>query len=91
LYPGHSLIHNIGFDSSGTHSGTTTYFDVKLLHKELKVEKLNTEENNEAKKIIAEYFRKIHQNRKKFLLKQIVDRRTIKKIVLTRGGRPLVT
>ena len=59
LYPGHSLIQNIGCDNSGTHSGTERHFDVKLLHKEAKVEKLNVEENKEAKKIIAEYFRRI--------------------------------
>ena len=74
LYPGHSLIHNIGFDSSGTHCSTTTYFDVELLHKELKVEKLNAEEDKEAKQIIAEYFRKIHQNPRPSFQKQIINR-----------------
>ena len=70
LYPGHSLIHNIGFDGSGIHSGTSTNFDVKLLDKELKVEKLDIEENKEAKKIIAEYFRNIQQNPRIFFLKK---------------------
>jgi|SRR4030095_8654017 hypothetical protein len=74
LYPGHSLIQNIGFDGSGTHSGTTTEFDVKLLHKELTVEKLKIEENKEAKKVVAEYFRKMHQNRRPLLIPKMINR-----------------
>jgi hypothetical protein len=74
LYPGHSLIHNIGFDGSGTHSGTSTDFDVKFLNKEVKVEKLGIEENKEAKKIIAEYFRKIRQNPRTVFFKKIINR-----------------
>jgi hypothetical protein len=30
LYPGRSLVHNIGNDSSGSHSGTTSAYDVSL-------------------------------------------------------------
>ena len=74
LYPGHSLIQNTGFDGSGTHSGTSTHFDAKLLHKELTVEKLDIEENKEAKKIIAEYFRKMHQNRRPLLIPKLINR-----------------
>ena len=74
LYPGHSLIRNIGFDGSGTHSGIRTAYDVNLLHKELKVEKLEIEENKEAKKIIAEYFRKIHQTPRDVFLKRVFNR-----------------
>jgi hypothetical protein len=74
LYPGHSLIHNIGFDGSGIHSGISTGFDVKLLDKELKVEKLDIEENKEAKKIIAEYFRKTRQNPRTVFFKKIISR-----------------
>jgi Glycosyl transferase family 2 len=74
LYPGHSLIHNIGFDGTGTHGGTTAAFDVKLLHEELKVEKLNIDENKEAKTIIAEYFRNMHQNRGPRFIPTIINR-----------------
>jgi hypothetical protein len=74
LYPGHSLIRNIGFDGSGTHSGIRTAYDVNLLHEELKVEKLEIEENKEAKKIIAEYFRKIHQTPRDVFLKRVFNR-----------------
>jgi len=74
LYPGHSLIHNIGFDGSGTHCGTSTNFDVRLLHKELKVERMNIDENKEAKKIIAEYFRTMHRKPEDSFLTKIVNR-----------------
>lgn len=74
LYPGHSLIHNIGVDGSGTHSGTTEKFDVNLQQKENKVEKMEVSEKPENKKIIAEYFRSLHKAESTNLLKRILKK-----------------
>ena len=74
LYPGKSLIHNIGIDGSGTHSSTSTNFDVEIQNKETKVELLEIKENIEAKKIIAEYFKKIHETPNQSFLNKIINK-----------------
>ena len=56
LYPSKSLVNNIGIDGSGTHSGSTDYFENKLLNKKITVGNIEVAENREAKKIISEYF-----------------------------------
>lgn len=76
LYPGHSLIHNIGIDGSGTHSGTSSSFDINLKHHEIKVEKLNAAENKEAKKIVAEYFASLNSTSKPSLFKRLLNKLT---------------
>jgi hypothetical protein len=38
LYPNHSLVQNIGHDSSGTHSGVTSKFDIRLSTSKVPVE-----------------------------------------------------
>lgn len=72
LYPGHSLIHNIGVDGSGTHSGTTTKFDVGLLDKEVKVEKIAVKEEQKNKEIVADYFRNLKSKGNENLIKKII-------------------
>jgi hypothetical protein len=74
VYPGHSLINNIGIDGSGTHSGTSSSFDVKLKNSEIKVEKLAVTENNEAKKIVGEYFKSLYHTPKQTLFQKIINR-----------------
>lgn len=46
-----SLIRNIGFDSSGTHCGTTKRYDKEVFNEEIKVEKQEVKENLAIKKI----------------------------------------
>lgn len=60
LYPAKSLIHNIGIDGSGIHSGESLNFDVSLEQKEIKLNTIEILENDFAKKSISEYFKKIH-------------------------------
>lgn len=74
LYPGHSLIHNIGVDGSGTHSGISTDFDVKLLNKEIKVGKLRIEEAKGAKEIIGDYFRQVRGISNESFLKRVLKK-----------------
>lgn len=74
LYPGHSLIHNIGVDGSGTHSGTSSEFDIKLQNKEVKVDKIEVKEQKDAKVIIGNYFKKIRGISKESIFKRLVGK-----------------
>lgn len=56
LYPGRSLVSNVGFDDSGTHTGRTQVFQVPLSTTPIKVDLIPAEENSAAKKTIIEYF-----------------------------------
>lgn len=62
LYPGNSLVGNIGNDMSGTHSESTNAYDVKLVNVNItKFDEL-IEENLIAKKVIENYFKRIIRN-----------------------------
>ena len=58
LYPGRSLIHNIGNDNSGTHCETSAVFDVELSSTMICLEDLVVEESATAKTAIERYFRR---------------------------------
>lgn len=57
LYPGKSLISNIGFDDSGTHTGKTDVFSTTAFEGEININIILVEENVSAKKIIIDYFK----------------------------------
>lgn len=59
LYPGKSYILNVGFDSSGTHSGVTDVFDGSLQMNELNLQHIPIEENAIARTYFETYFRSI--------------------------------
>jgi hypothetical protein len=59
LYPGKSLVKNIGTTGSSTHFSDTKVFDVNLSDKAIDVEKGEIKENNYGKKIFEEYFNSI--------------------------------
>jgi hypothetical protein len=63
LYPGRSLVHNIGLDSSGVHCESTTSFDVEISTKPVKLQKLTVSENAEARLAFIEYFKNLQQGR----------------------------
>ena len=73
LYPGKSYVRNIGFDSQGTHSRETDVFNVNL-NTEFILERIETNENLEARKKFELFFKKI---------KPSVLRRIILKILFT--------
>jgi hypothetical protein len=78
LYPGQSLINNIGIDGSGTHSGSSSYFDIHLLNEKIKVEKISIFENSKAKQIISEYFALINRREKQSIFHKILKRLRLK-------------
>ena len=74
LYPGKSLIQNIGIDGSGIHSGESNLFDVEILNQEVILEKIPVLENVSAKKNISEYFHVIFKVNKVTFLKRIYSK-----------------
>jgi hypothetical protein len=60
LYPGESLVKNIGFDSSGTHCGSSVGYDVGLATAPVSVMNIPIKESIFARAQIASYFRKTH-------------------------------
>ncbi len=57
LYPGKSLINNIGFDGTGTHSGRQNIVSSIFTNEEKIIQPLALSESEEAKLKIAGYFR----------------------------------
>lgn len=56
LYPGVSLIDNIGQDSSGTHGKNSKVYKTKISDRKIEVGKIPVEENRETRKIFENYF-----------------------------------
>ncbi|MEK6927626.1 MAG: glycosyltransferase family 2 protein [Nanoarchaeota archaeon] len=59
LYPGKSLVINIGQDGSGTHCGSQNLYKTQLTTEKINVKRLSLEENLEVRKIITQYFKSI--------------------------------
>ena len=59
LYPGRSLVENIGADGSGTHTGATDVFDVRLAEGPVKATRIAIEENKAARALVEKHFRAI--------------------------------
>jgi len=60
LYPGRSLIRNIGLDSSGVHCDSTDAFESELAAQPVVLEKLALEECKPARQAFAEFFKSTH-------------------------------
>jgi hypothetical protein len=57
LYPGKSLVHNIGHDGSGTHSQADTAFDQVVSTSPVRVSRLEIAESDVARAAVVRYFR----------------------------------
>jgi hypothetical protein len=56
LYPGRSLVQNIGIDSSGTHCGTNSDFELILSNKPIKIEPISIEDSKIGRKAFINFF-----------------------------------
>lgn len=56
LYPGRSLVHNIGVDGSGTHSGISDQWETSLVDHCPVIGNIPVEENSSARNAVAEFF-----------------------------------
>jgi glycosyltransferase involved in cell wall biosynthesis len=77
LYPGVSLVQNIGIDGSGTHSGTSNNWLVKLAIDKINVLPIKIEEDIIAKNRITNYFRRL--KKRPSILKKIIKELIAKK------------
>jgi len=66
LYPGRSLVLNIGNDSSGTHCGTVNTFDVELSNTPILLDDIVAEESEVAKELIENFFREMRPPLQRF-------------------------
>ena len=64
LYPGRSLVHNIGTDSSGTHSEDSDSMDAKLSETKIKLNNIAVESSHTGREAFENFFR---QSQKKLL------------------------
>jgi hypothetical protein len=62
LYPGRSLVCNIGLDASGIHCGNTNSFDNIITNRPIKLINIPIEENIFVLKEIEKYFRMTKKN-----------------------------
>jgi hypothetical protein len=57
LYPGRSLVHNIGNDNSGSHCGDSAVFDVNLNTTQIILDNINIEPSQEGRQAFEDFFR----------------------------------
>lgn len=57
LYPGKTLVQNIGADSSGTHCGSTNAYESEYSEKKIVVKDIPVEENKTARKEFERFFK----------------------------------
>ncbi len=60
LFPGRSLIQNIGFDGTGVHSGTTNILKCEIAAEEIQVIPIPIKESVEAVTLHEKFFRKVY-------------------------------
>jgi hypothetical protein len=59
LYPGRSLVHNIGNDNSGTHCGESADFGVNLSSTQISLNNINSEPSQESRQAFEDFFRQV--------------------------------
>ncbi len=57
LYPGKSLVQNIGIDGSGTHCADMNQFDTNVAMEKVLIEKIPIEENPKVRKKVASFLK----------------------------------
>jgi len=71
LYPGKSLVQNIGHDKTGTHGTQAKFYETKLSDRKIKVEKLEIKENKLARTIVTDYFKSMKPSFFKKILRKL--------------------
>lgn len=85
LYPGHSLVHNIGNDVSGTHCGDTTQFDTALSEKRINLVNITVERSEDGRRAFEKFFRR-PQNDRQRLVQKALSGKTMKSIKAVAKG-----
>lgn len=74
LYPGQSLVRNIGFDESGTHCGANENFDVVLVNSPVPMKRIALVESVEGTRAFRNFFRSLKSGFFKRLKRSILKR-----------------
>lgn len=78
LYPGVSMVQNIGVDGSGVHSGISTIWNVKIAQNKIEVKEIPVVEDKNSKKSIIKFFMALKKANNSLLRKVILK---LKKII----------
>lgn len=70
LYPGRSLVHNIGNDNSGTHCGDSAGMDAQLSTTPINLNNIDIEPSQKGRKAFEEFFRQGEVGRFERLLRK---------------------
>jgi hypothetical protein len=73
LFPGQSLIMNIGMDNSGTHPAKNKHFSVQLAERRIEIKEMILEEDNFVLQNLTSYFHSISPNLAKRLISRLID------------------
>jgi hypothetical protein len=68
LYPGISLVKNIGHDGSGEHSYSSSFYDVDVAKRSVDISDVPICENKHATRCLEAYFRKGHHGIMRYLV-----------------------
>jgi hypothetical protein len=79
LYPGRSLVHNIGNDNSGTHCGESSSLDIELSKTPINLSNIPVQTSKIGMRAFEDFFRQIQAG----LLQRLVR----KAIALLKGGK----
>ncbi len=74
LYPGRSLVHNIGNDQSGTHCGVSTRYDTMLSQTPIDLSQVAVEPSEVARHIFADFLRQTQGRLWQRWLRRVVQR-----------------
>jgi hypothetical protein len=83
LYPGRSLVQNIGNDSSGTHCGTTDFFSGAIADRPIAIGGIPIMENIEARSSVTKF---LAANKKSLLRRAMQKVENVGKRLLKGGG-----
>lgn len=79
LYPGRTLVQNIGIDNSGTHCGETTCFDSSLSKTPIDLGDIAVEPSREGLQAFEKFFRRQQSTRQR-LLSTVIQKERLKSI-----------
>jgi hypothetical protein len=71
LYPGTSLVQNIGCDSSGSHCDSTNAYFVELAERPVSLSGIAIEEDPQARKAIGAFFKTLRPSIGKYIARKI--------------------
>jgi len=81
LYPGKSLIKNIGLDNTGTHSGESNVYNVDIANRPINLSKIQPVDNREAREAFGDFFRSIKPSLYGRVIKKVKRlKKTIRKL-----------